>query len=100
MDNINMKPDKLYEYYDIMLDVAREREKSSTKLDKLFMILNYINSNYEKFDADDLRDVRNMALAAKFILIKIDSYKTLKLDKKEPCKILLHAIYEKIKGSK
>ena len=100
MDYVNMKPDQLSEYYTILLDVLNEKSTSENKIDKLCMILSYINTNYDKFDQEDLLDVRNMCLAAKHILIKIDGYKSLKLKKKEPCKMLLYAIDEKIKSSK
>lgn len=95
----NIMYDEFNNYYQQFLTIIKHKSSSSNKIDGLIIILQYINDNYEKFDKDELRDIRNICLISKHLLIKIDSYKTLKLPEKDSCKTLLANINKKIKSS-
>lgn len=86
-------------YYTQFLFLLYKREKSYNKIQNLIPILNFIYNNYQKFNKEELIDVRNICLISEEIINKIEDLKTIKIDNIGYCKTLLYSIKYKIKGS-
>lgn len=87
-----------YQKYDNLINLFKRKGASSAKLDDLELFLNYFNNNFESFNIEEKKLIKNVLMISKSIISKSNSssYKHVK-EKKEICINLMVMIEEKQK---
>lgn len=93
-DNIN---DKLSSYYFNLGSIVNSSCKMILKLENIYDVLFYINSNIENFNKDELILSKNILKTTKFVIDKAKKQKNVKDEVLSYCDNLQNEINNKLK---
>lgn len=86
-----------YQKYDNLISLFKKKGASSTKLFDLETLLNYFNNNFETFNEEEKKLIKNVLMISKGIVRKVNNgYKFIK-ERRDACITLIETLYEKQK---
>lgn len=96
-DEVNAE---VYQNYNELINLLKQKGTSSSKLDKLNTLLEYFYNNYERFNKEELKLVKNAIIIASGIANKANGYYAFVNNKKNTTISLTSGLIKKQKELK
>ena len=88
---------EVYQKYNNLVSLFKKKGASSGKLDDLEILLNYFNNNFDTFNEEEKKLIKNVLMMSKGIVSKVNNgYKFIK-ERRDDCINLIETLYEKQK---
>ena len=88
---------EVYQKYNSLVSLFKKKGASSGKLDDLEILLNYFNNNFDTFNEEEKKLIKNVLMMSKGIVSKVNNgYKFIK-ERRDTCINLIETLYEKQK---
>lgn len=92
--------EEMFNTYYNLVKLYKQKNAMSVKLDELISILQYLNSNYENYSAEEKELFKNIIIISKAIVNGVNNNQRKTQEKLEKCIVLINELEKKKEPSK